>query len=68
MSLFSIRNYTVYFLLLFLSNFLVLLVYLYLLDTTVENCEWEKEILKRRLSESLIEVERQVGEKYLGVD
>ncbi|CAL9185324.1 unnamed protein product, partial [Musa hybrid cultivar] len=32
----------------------------YYYDTRVENCEWEKENLKRRLSESLIEVERQV--------
>ncbi|CAD5182808.1 unnamed protein product [Musa acuminata subsp. malaccensis] len=31
----------------------------YYYDTRVENCEWEKENLKRRLSESLIEVERQ---------
>ncbi|RWW08938.1 hypothetical protein GW17_00027602 [Ensete ventricosum] len=32
----------------------------YYYDTTAEKCEWEKEILKRRLSESFIEVERQV--------
>ncbi|WOL01084.1 peptidyl-prolyl cis-trans isomerase CYP23 [Canna indica] len=35
----------------------------YYYDANIENCETEKQSLKRRLSESLIEVERQEGEK-----